>query len=164
MTKGIVVADAGPLIAFGKINKFSLLVDTLGKLIATQSVIQECTHHSFLPGAKEIVEAMNAGLITEKKDPHHDIYKDLIPVLGKGESTSIMLAVQLNAGLLIDEKLGRQVADKMNLKMIGTAGVLLLAKKKKLIKNIKPLLLELKNAGYYFSEELIKNILKKAEE
>ena len=160
MAKEIIIADAGPLIAFGKIKKLALLADTLGKLIASQSVVEECTQYLHLKGAKEISAAINSGLIVEKEDPHFEKYEDLISILGRGEATSILLAVQLNSGLLIDEKLGREVAGKMNLKIIGTAGTLLLAKEKKLIEEIKPLLLELKKSGYYLSEQLIKNILK----
>lgn len=74
------------------------------------------------------------------------------------------MACELHAGLLIDEKLGRNAAIKFHLSIIGTAGVLLLAKKKKLIPKIAPLINELKENGYYLSKELIKEILKLGKE
>lgn len=90
--------------------------------------------------------------------------KVLFDVLGKGEASAIILASQLKAGLLIDEKLGRKVARKMQLPIIGTAGVLLLAKEKNLILEIAPLIFELKKSGYYLSEELINTVLIRAQE
>jgi predicted nucleic acid-binding protein len=64
-------------------------------------------------------------------DPAIHQYQNIFDILGPGEATAIILASQLKAGLLIDEKLGRKAAQKMNLHIIGTAGVLLLAKEKK---------------------------------
>lgn len=47
---------------------------------------------------------------------------------------------------------------------VGTAGVLLRAKEKKLIKTVKPLISELKKAGYYLSDSMIKKVLAIAQE
>ena len=52
----------------------------------------------------------------------------------------------------------------MNLHTIGTAGVLLLAKEKKLIKTVSPLIIELKKSGYYLSNSLIQTVLDRAKE
>lgn len=157
----IIIADASPLIAFGRMNQILLLTDTLGELLASTTVIEECTRNLSFPGAKEINKAMEEGIIVKHNDPHHHIeeHKVLFDILGKGEATSIILAKQLNTGLLIDEKLGRQQATKMELKIIGTAGVLVLAKQKGFIKKVTPLLSKLRMAGYYLSDELVKNVL-----
>lgn len=161
----IVVADASPLIAFGKIKRLSLLTDMLGKLLASHAVIEECTRDLSLPGAKEINEGINNGLIVANNDPNRiEEHQNLFDILGKGEATSIILAKQLNAGLLIDERFGRQIANKMKLRVIGTAGVLLVAKKNGFIKSVNLLLNELRIAGYYLSDELIRTVLAKANE
>ncbi len=161
----IVIADASPLIAFGKIKRLSLLTKTLGKLLTSQTVIEECTRDLSLPGAKEIDEAINNGLIAVNNDPQLiEEHQDLFDILGKGEATAIILAKQLNAGLLIDERLGRQIANKMKLRVIGTAGVLLVAKKKGLIKSVNFILSELRIAGYYLSDKLISTVLAKGDE
>ncbi len=163
--KEIVIADASPLIAFGKIKRLPLLTAALGKLLASQTVIEECTHDLHLPGAREISEALKSGLIIKTNDPDNiKEHQGLFDILGKGEATSIILAKQLNAGLLIDEKLGRETANNMKLRVIGTAGVLLLAKKNGLIKCVNLLLSELRIAGYYLSDELVKTVLTRADE
>ena len=150
--KEIIIADASPLIAFGKIKRISLLTDLFSKLMASQTVAEECISDLSLPGAKEIYEAINNGVITVTTDPDRtEEYQDVYDILGKGEATAIVLAKKLNFGVLIDERLGRQIAHKMELKVIGTAGVLLIAKQNGLIKAVHPLLEELRKSGYFFS-------------
>lgn len=164
MTDKIIIADAGPLIAFGRIKRLSLLAETLGNIIVPLSVMKECLSNNLLPGAKEISEAMEKQLIISHANPDISDYQYLFDILGPGEATAIILASQLNARLLIDEKLGRQTAQKMGLRIIGTAGVLVRAKKKNLIEKVAPLVHELKNTGYYLSEELIETIFILADE
>jgi predicted nucleic acid-binding protein len=152
----IIIADAGPLIAFGRIKCLSLLAETLGEIIAPRQVLNECLSDLAMPGAREISEAIEKQIVTPHEGPKNHQFQNLFDILGHGEASAIILALQLKAGLLIDEKIGRQTARKMNLRIIGTAGVLLLAKEKKLI--------ELKNVGYYLSEELIETVIKQASE
>lgn len=164
MTKRIVVADTSPLIAFGRIQEISLLSKVLGKIIIPEAVAEECLIETHRPGASEIQKSIRQKMI--EVIPDNKITKNLglFEVLDEGEACAISLALQLNTGLLIDEKMGRSAAKKLNLKIIGTAGVLLLAKKKKLIKKISPIIAELQNAGYFLSSHLVTEILKQAKE
>lgn len=165
MSKKIIVADASPLIIFSRIKRLDLITKTLGQIIIPTSVMNECIiSGSSRPGGAAILIAMNKKLIVTMPDPDMTQYLDLPIALGRGEATAIVLASKLNIGLLIDEKLGRKTAKKMNISTIGTAGTLLLAKKKKLINKVAPLIQELKNNGYFLSEQLIKEVLVKAKE
>lgn len=155
MANKTIIADAGPLISFGRIKRLSLLVDALGIISAPAYVLNECLFNPNQAGAKEIQDAIDQQLIKSYENPDMRHHQNLFDVLGPGEASAIVLASQLKMGLLIDEKLGRKTAQKMNLPIIGTAGVLLLAKEKNLIKTIAPVISELKNAGYYLSKELI---------
>jgi predicted nucleic acid-binding protein len=163
LVRKIIIADSGPLIAFGKIKMLSLLIDTLGTIIMPAAVSNECLSNLARPGAKEIAAAIENNLIKVHENPAV-LDKEVIDILGVGESNAITLASQLGAGLLIDDKLGRKVAVKMKLPVIGTAGVLLLAKNKKLIKQVAPVIQELKNNSYFLSKELIATILKRVGE
>lgn len=160
----IIIADAGPLIAFGQIKRLTLIIEIFGKIIAPAFVLDECLANLAQKGAKEISEAINKKIIEPYENPNMDEYQDIFAILGKGEASAIILASQLNAPILIDEKLGRKVAEKKGLNAIGTAGVLLLAKKKKLIEKVIPVIAELKTNGYYFSKELIQTVLTLANE
>ena len=49
---------------------------------------------------------------------------------------------------------GRSVADKLNIPKIGLIGILLLAKERGLLKDIGPFMDELRDKGYWLSDEL----------
>jgi predicted nucleic acid-binding protein len=57
--------------------------------------------------------------------------------------------------LLIDDKAGRQAADKLNIPVTGVVGILLLAKRKGLIKNVAEIIEKIRNNGYWLSDEVI---------
>lgn len=164
MSNKIIIADAGPLIAFGKIDLLKLLSKTLGTIIVPETVMDECLIDLAKPGARAIQEAINKKILKIHPVIQDEKFQELFDFLGKGEASAISLAVQLKASVLMDEKLGRNAARKLNLSVIGTAGVLLLAKKNGHIKKILPVIQELKQAGYYLSAELVKEILLRARE
>jgi len=65
---------------------------------------------------------------------------------------------------LIDERKGRQIAQNMGIRITGTLGILLQAKKLGLIENIKPLLDKLITENIRISEPLYNSILEQASE
>jgi len=159
----IIIADASPLIAFGSIGKLSVLSDLFGKVVIPEIVATECLIDRTRPGAIAIAKAIDDKLIQVHSAAiaHVD---NALEILDQGEAAAIALAHSLNLPLIIDEKLGRGVAKKLGVKIIGTIGVLLLAKQKKMVKAIKPILLLLKNGRYFLSDALIKEALKRAKE
>jgi uncharacterized protein len=94
--------------------------------------------------------------------------KDLVTVLSldRGEAEAIVLAKEMNADLLIiDELKGRKYAKQLNIEVIGLAGILLMAKQKKLINSVEQTLNELKDkAGFWISNKLFDTILGLANE
>lgn len=158
----IIIADASPLIAFGSIDQLQMVFKIFSKIIIPQIVANECLAEMQYPGATAIKKAIDAHKIQIHAEAlHHD---ELLAVLDQGEADAIALAHQLNLPLIIDEKLGRDVAKEMGIKIIGTVGIILLAKQKKIITHVKPILLELKNNHYFLSDTLVKNVLRLANE
>lgn len=61
--------------------------------------------------------------------------------LDKGEAEAIALALELGADqVLIDERRGRRIAARLNLRYTGILGILVEAKNRGLISEVKPLL------------------------
>ncbi|MBW4611238.1 MAG: DUF3368 domain-containing protein [Hassallia sp. WJT32-NPBG1] len=82
-----------------------------------------------------------------------------------GEAEAIALAMELGDVLIIlDDRNARRIAQQLNLKVIGTVGMLLRAKQKGVIAEIKPLLTALSQADFRISASLVGNALRLAGE
>jgi len=160
----IIVADTGPLIALSKSDNLFILQNLFEKTVIPKVVCDELQLDSDRDGVKNLRNA----IYTEK---WIEIYKGqlspaeaVLNLLDPGEAEAIALAVKQNSILLIDERLGRIAAQHENVAVIGTAGLLLLAKREKLIPNVGDVMFTIQKNGYRFSKKLIKLILDAAEE
>lgn len=82
----------------------------------------------------------------------------------QGESEAICLAKQLQAlRIILDEDRVREYARKAGFKVIGTLGILILAKKENLITDLKEKIDELKVKGFRVGDKLYNDILQQAE-
>lgn len=89
----------------------------------------------------------------------------LVSDIGLGESEAIVLALEEKPDLvLIDDLKARKFAKMSGLQIIGTIGILLQAKKKGLIQEIKPLISELLFNGIRISNKIIEIALEAAQE
>jgi predicted nucleic acid-binding protein len=61
--------------------------------------------------------------------------------------------------LLVDERAARRAAGALGLGVIGTLGVLLAAKRKRLITEVRPLVDELLRQGFWVSPRLVRGAL-----
>ena len=82
------------------------------------------------------------------------------PTLLRGTFAELSLAMELHADyLLVDERAARRAARALGLRVIGTLGVLLAAKRKRLITEVRPLLDELLRKGFWVSPRLVRQSL-----
>lgn len=85
--------------------------------------------------------------------------------LDAGESEAIVLARESGAKLiLLDDRAARRKARTLGLPMIGTLGVLLMAKDRGLLPLLKPLLDTLQQVGFRMSNDLYQQVLNSAGE
>lgn len=86
--------------------------------------------------------------------------------LDAGEANAIALALEIQADdLLIDERLGRREAIRLGLSIIGILGVLLIAKQRNLIPQVKPVMDALVNkAGFRISPQLYQRVFTLSQE
>lgn len=101
--------------------------------------------------------------VIEVKNKKAVEYLELI--VDKGEAETVVLAEELNAdAVLIDDLKARKIARLRGLTVIGTIGLLLDAKNKGLVSEVKPLLEELIKKKIRISNELYDHALKLANE
>jgi len=74
------------------------------------------------------------------------------------------LALALQCPVLMDERLGREVARRKGFTEMGRAGLLLVAKRQGLIPAIAPILDQWRRSGYFLSSDLVRTLLKRAGE
>ena len=147
----VIIADTSCLILYDKINQFEILQKTFTELIVTIEVAEE---YGELPNWVVIRE------VTDKAQ-----YLKLVENLGKGEASSITLALEFdNSLLIIDEKKGRKIAEEMKIEIIGSLGILIKAKEKGVIKSVKDILELIDKTDFRISQSVREKILKRAGE
>lgn len=159
----LVVADSGPLIALASTELLDVLRQVAGSVVVPHTVFGECTRVPHHPGAQALLAAQGAGLLTLHPDGDASVLGP-IAALDAGETAALSLALQLQAPVLMDERLGRRVAALHGIPVIGSAGVLLAAKQRGLIATIAPVLAQWQGQGYFLSERLVAAVLKQAGE
>ena len=161
--KAVIVADAGPLIALAKIDQVTLLPALFAEVHIPAYVWQEAAGNILMPGAAA-VRAFADAHATIHDDSVDPVVQRLCVEIDAGEAQAIALAQSLRCGVLIDDLLGRGVAKRMGLPVIGVLGVLLQAKRAGHIAAIRPSLDALVLARYRVSDTLIAAVLKQANE
>lgn len=146
-----VVADAGPLIALGRIDCVSLLPALFDPVLTTTVVLAEVCGRMEYPEGVIIQAAVDAGEISVRT-----VGGQGMPAgIGAGEVSVVELARQEDCGVLMDDRAGRRLARKLGISIIGVLGVLTLAKRAGHIDRIRPLAESLAMSGYYLSPAVL---------
>jgi len=99
----------------------------------------------------------------EIRDEH--LKRILQLLLDEGEAEAIALALEANASLLLlDDREARLQAKRLGLRVTGTLGILLRARKLGLIEGLREELNKLRETGFRISKSLEEEILKAAGE
>lgn len=160
----IVVSNTSPIINLAAVNQLSILYELYDRIIIPEAVFHEiCVIGAGQPGSEEVKKF--DWIITQKVS-NQTLVKALRIELDRGEAEAIALAIELNADLLlIDEKIGRSVATRFDLKFIGLLGIIIEAKSKGLVESLRPILNDLQTqAGFWISRKLYDHVLKFANE
>lgn len=160
----IVVSDTSPINNLAAIGALDLLKELYDTVVIPEAVYQELTDPDFpVAGATEV---QTLEWIQTQAVSNRVLIEALSSELDPGESEAIALALEIKADqVLVDERRGRLVAARLNLRCTGVLGVLVEAKAKGLIVAVKPLLDALiSQAGFWISKSLYESVLVFAEE
>jgi uncharacterized protein len=159
----IIVADAGPLIALAKIEQIQLLDLIFERVHVPAIVLQECSGDLRRAGARTVDEFVSRFATVHETEQSETI--DLLSVeIDIGEAQAIALAQKLRCGVLMDDSLGRGVAKRLGLPVIGVLGVLLQAKREKHISHVRECVEGLIEVRYRLAQPLINEVLRIANE
>ncbi len=150
----IVVSNSSPLIALGRIQRLDLLPALFPAVVAPTAVYEEVeVQGASQPGALTLA---NATWLRVPPVYHPNSVRYLLATLERGEAEAIVLAQELHADwLLLDEIKARVAARRLGLRVIGVAGILVLAKQHGLIAAVRPLLDSLPLHRFRISAQVI---------
>jgi hypothetical protein len=103
----------------------------------------------------------DASWIRRESVQHIPLVHALTLSLDVGEAEAIALALERDADLvLLDERRGRQQAERMGLTITGTLGVLVEAKRQNLLEQVRPILDALRaEADFWIADALYQRVL-----
>jgi predicted nucleic acid-binding protein len=158
----LLIADSSALIALSVMDGLTLLDQLFHRVAVPEAVYREVTADESLPEAKQLklyLHDKRYQLASDSGAVLLDAYGDM------GEMEAMYLYKQLHADrLLIDDARGRKVAQINHIAVIGSIGVLLLAKQKGLLPLIKPKIDLLVASQLYVAPALIQQALLNAGE
>ena len=145
----IVIADSTCLIGLSKIGQLYILRQLFEKILVPSAVFHEVVVvGAGRSGAKEI---NNAEWIEIQEAKNQLAVQAFRLTLGAGESEAIVLAQECAADFIIlDDWKARQMALGLSLPVIGTVAVLTKAAEKGIIRELQPVLEDLRKAGFRF--------------
>ncbi|MGH7339503.1 MAG: hypothetical protein ACREKH_03355 [Candidatus Rokuibacteriota bacterium] len=113
------MADAGPLIAFGRLDKLPLLGAIFDRVIVPRAVYDETRSRPETPDASAIRAAAQSGALTlDASAPGRPDLPGEVE-LGEGQAAAIALAAKLGDAVLMDDLQGRSAASMLKLRVVG---------------------------------------------
>ncbi len=152
-----VVSDSTVIIALAQVCRLDLLEKLFGEIFIPEAVWHETTIGG-KPGSEKI---RAANFIHVRKVRNKGLAFLLREFVDEGEAEAIALALEANADLLlVDDRDARNLAKKLGLEVMGTLGVIALAKYNGLILEAKPIIDELVEKGFWISKRILEEFLR----
>ena len=153
----VVLADASPLIGLARIGGLAWLRKLYRPVFVTRSVRAEVLVEG-QAGQPELAAAFRARWLRQLRS---EPAQSSLSALDAGEASTLRAAVALGdrAMVILDDFAARREARRLGVEFIGTAGVIVEAKRNGLIVRATPLFEQLTREGFHLSEELIHAIL-----
>lgn len=156
------VVNASPIILLGDINQLQLLEALCVKLVVPRAVVDEILAGPHKDEAQRWVQERGASFVYKQSSMDSAIVGwDL----GAGETAVLTWARQHpEYEAILDDRAARDCATTLRIPVRGTLGVILIAKRAGLVRQVKPLFNALIDAGLRISPEVLYMALHLAEE
>ena len=143
-----IISNTSCLIVLDNIGMLDVLKELYGKVFITEEVSKEFD--------KTVPDWIEVRKVSDNK--YLKLMKNFVDL---GEASTIALAVETDdVVIILDDLKARKLAQKLNLKITGTIGVLIKARKRNIITSTQEVLNKLRNEGFRISDEIEKEFLK----
>lgn len=130
----IVVSDTTPIISLLKAGQLELLYKLYKIVLIPKAVYRELTENPLYMKEASIVKTTDFLYVAEVENIRSVDILRAVTGLDEGESEALIMYDERKADLLLmDEHKGRNVAKRLKIRHIGTAGILMLAYDKRII-------------------------------
>lgn len=148
-----VYSNTTPLLAFCALQRLEILPALYGRLFVADTVIRECAAGGPIP-VPDLTALPWIQVLSAPSTPDARFF-----TLDAGERDTLSLALAGKADLvLIDERLGRNLAEYHGLKVMGTLGTLLKAKRAGQIVSFLDEVRRLQSFGFWYHEPLVQRL------
>jgi predicted nucleic acid-binding protein len=159
----ILVFDSSSLIALARVGRLDLIRGFAEEVHVPTAVFDEvAAQGEGRVGSSELRLAswIRVGRAADQRAVEH-----LRGRLGRGEAESIVLARELSADFVVlDDATARRAAEREGVHVVGLLGLLVHAKERGMIPALKPLLDELRDAGFHVADSLYRGLLRRVGE
>lgn len=150
MRDRIVITDASCFIILDKIDGLHILHALYRAVMTTPEIAAE--YGKRLPEWVDVLAVRNRELLYE--------YAETVDI---GEASAMALAAEIKADLLIiDDAQGRKFAQKLELEVTGTVGVILNAKLAGIIPAVAPYIMRIRETNFRLSDRVVDRIIREA--
>lgn len=154
-----VIVNSTPVITLCNIGEINILRELYGTVTVPSAVYREVTAKS--DSACQQISSLSWIHVEEVKDVSQKVM--YAAKLHDGEVEVMVLAQESpeDTVVIIDDNAAKKTAKYLGLNVTGTLGVLVKAKREGIIKEISPILVEMKDKGFYISEDIERFVLEK---
>ena len=154
----VIISNTSPLRYLIEIQHQDILPQLFGKIAIPHIVFQELTHAHTPPRVRSFIQTVPDWL---QRHDHVKPMDNSLDELDAGEREAIWLAKQLKAGLLlIDDKLGRLLAQLHGVPITGTLGILEFAAQQRLL-HLPQAISKLQQTNIKISPKLFQQVLER---
>jgi predicted nucleic acid-binding protein len=153
----VAACDASPIVALHRIGRLDLLVLAARDVVVPQAVVVELDARVPCDGAFAALGAVPAVRVVADVPFSRDV---LARGLGRGESQVLSLATSVpGTRAILDDMAARRCAAELGIRVIGTIGLVALARRRGVLPAARPVLAALVDAGLRVSPGLLRSVL-----